>query len=193
MDVKRISTHQQSHNPEMKGIPLRSFAFANKVDTFDAGLAPGRVTLSGGYDSFATVAAPNGNLLGGLLSPDFDEQTCLSRYESTHYRKASLHALSSYLVSKLRNCEALHKRCNPNTPLFKKSVENRKSNHSIKLECNYVLLIHQTDDLVDLFCEPFPGSTWILPSDFLIKDLNKFNLRSQQSYGNMLGKNLDRL
>ncbi|XP_073010902.1 probable fucosyltransferase 8 [Typha latifolia] len=96
--------------------------------------------------------------------------------------------------------------------------KNLKSNHNIELEYNYViwslmeglgnimlslastflyalltnkvLLVHQTDDLVDLFCEPFPGSTWILPSDFPIKDLNKFNLRSQQSYGNMLGKNL---
>lgn len=51
---------------------------------------------------------------------------------------------------------------------------------------NRVLLLHITNDLDDLFCEPFPGSTWVLPSDFPIKDMEKLNLGSEQTYGNYL-------
>nr|CAD1827010.1 unnamed protein product [Ananas comosus var. bracteatus] len=53
---------------------------------------------------------------------------------------------------------------------------------------NKVLLIHETDDLVDLFCEPFPGASWVIPKDFPIKDLRNFHLGNWQSYGVMLEK-----
>ncbi|XP_020091138.1 galactoside 2-alpha-L-fucosyltransferase-like [Ananas comosus] len=169
-----------------------------------------------GEASFVTVAEPNDKLLGGLLSHDFDEQSCLSRYQSILYRNPSHHILSSYLISKLRKYEALHKKCGPGTPLFRKSLEQLKHNHSAELECNYalwtpngglgnrmlsiasvflyallnnkVLLIHETDDLVDIFCEPFPGTSWVIPKDFPIKDLQNFHRGNQQSYGEMLGK-----
>ncbi|KAJ3695888.1 hypothetical protein LUZ60_001265 [Juncus effusus] len=154
-------------------------------------------------------------LLGGLLSPNFDEKSCQSRYLSSFYRKSSPHKPSSYLLSKLRNYESLHKKCGPNTPLYRKSVTQLKSGHSMGLmECNYlvwspfnglgnqmitivsaflyavltnrVLLLDMRNELVDLFCEPFPTSSWVLPSDFPIKDLDRFNLHTEQTYGNYL-------
>ncbi|XP_013707271.1 fucosyltransferase 2 isoform X2 [Brassica napus] len=55
------------------------------------------------------------SLLGGLLVPGFNKDTCLSRYQSHLYRKASPYKPSSYLISKLRAYEELHKRCGPGT------------------------------------------------------------------------------
>ncbi|KAJ4786375.1 fucosyltransferase 2 [Rhynchospora pubera] len=177
------------------------------------------VTVGGSTEPTAAAATPKDRLLGGLLSPDFDEQSCLSRYQITLYRKTSTHILSSYLLSKLRKYEALHKKCGPNTPLFQKSVEQIKLNHSTdQLECNYVvlspfdgignrmlsitatflyalltdrvMLIHLPEDMDDLLCEPFPGTTWYLPSDFPIQGLEWFNTHSQNSYGYLVEKNL---
>ncbi|KAJ3677006.1 hypothetical protein LUZ60_002730 [Juncus effusus] len=167
----------------------------------------------------ATAFLPNNKFLGGLLSCDFDEQSCLSRYQTFLYRKQSDHILSSYLVTKLRKYEYLHRKCGPGTTLFKKSLEQLKSNHSTdQLECNYVIwspfgglgnrmltiastflyalltnrvmLIDHSVDLIDLFCEPFPDSSWILPPNFPIKDFEPFGFESNQSYGYMLMNNL---
>ncbi|KAJ4813430.1 fucosyltransferase 2 [Rhynchospora pubera] len=153
--------------------------------------------------------------IGGLLSPSFDEESCLSRYRSALLRKESPHLPSSYLIERLRKYEELHKKCGPNTPLYHKSIIQLNLGQSIELmDCNYlvwtpfnglgnrmltiasaflyavltnrILLIHQTVDMVDLFCEPFPDSTWILPSDFPIKNLTKLYQGSETSYGNML-------
>ncbi|XP_073010305.1 galactoside 2-alpha-L-fucosyltransferase-like [Typha latifolia] len=168
--------------------------------------------------SIPNSLASKDKLLGGLLSPNFDEQSCLSRYKSALYHKASPHLPSSYLVHKLRTYEALHKKCGPNTPLYKKSIEQLKSGHSMELmDCNYiiwtpynglgnrilslvsaflyalltdrVLLIHVTEDSTDLWCEPFPDTTWVLPSDFPIKDLTKLHGGTKESYGNLLRDN----
>ncbi|KAJ3705039.1 hypothetical protein LUZ61_008744 [Rhynchospora tenuis] len=167
----------------------------------------------------AAATVPNDQLLGGLLSPDFDEQSCLSRYQTLLYRKASPYFLSSYLISKLRKYEQLHKKCSPDTLLFQKSMQQLKTNHSTdQLECNYVIwsplggignrmltlvstflyalltnrvmLIHKATDMVDLFCEPFPGSTWYIPSDFPIKNFEGYNVHAQNSYGYMVANNL---
>lgn len=153
--------------------------------------------------------------IGGLLSPRFDEESCLSRYQSALLRKASPHLPSSYLISKLRKYEELHKKCGANTALYHKSIVQLNSGESMELmDCNYlvwspfnglgnrmltiasaflyavltnrVLLIHQTEDMVDLFCNPFPDSSWILPGNFPIKNLTKLKQGSEISYGNML-------
>jgi xyloglucan fucosyltransferase len=55
---------------------------------------------------------------------------------------------------------------------------------------NRVMLIDRPADMNDLFCEPFPGSTWYIPLDFPIKNLQGYNLNSQNSYGYMLAHNL---
>ncbi|KAL5722909.1 Galactoside 2-alpha-L-fucosyltransferase [Ranunculus cassubicifolius] len=157
-------------------------------------------------------------LLGGLLAPGFDEKSCLSRYQSFLYRKASHHRSSSYLQSRLRKYEDLHRKCGPYTTSYNKTVEKLKSgNHAETTECNYVvwisysglgnriltltsaflyalltnrvLLVDRGKDMDDLFCEPFPKTSWLLPLDFPLKELNKFDQKSPDCYGNMLKRN----
>ncbi|URE19073.1 Xyloglucan fucosyltransferase, partial [Musa troglodytarum] len=124
---------------------------------------------------------PKDRLLGGLLSPEFDEASCL-RYE------------------------ALHKKCGPNTKLYRKAVEQLVSGTSTAAaECNYVvwvpsdglgnriisiasaflyallndkvLLLHRTDDMGDLFCEPFPETSYgnLLKNKLLSSDMDTAN------------------
>ncbi|URE19069.1 Xyloglucan fucosyltransferase, partial [Musa troglodytarum] len=166
------------------------------------------VSFSLGSDSFhhftnsscsagsSTAEPPKDELLGGLMSVAFDGASCLSRHQSAWYRrKPSNHTPSPYLIRRLRRYEALHKKCGPNTKLYRKAVEQLVSGTSTAAaECNYVvwvpsdglgnriisiasaflyallndkvLLLHRTDDMGDLFCEPFPETSWVLPSDF---------------------------
>jgi xyloglucan fucosyltransferase len=154
-------------------------------------------------------------LLGGLLVPGFDEQSCLSRYEAVLYRKISPHLPSTYLLERLREHEALQKKCGPHTELYRKAVEQLKSGQAIKVvDCNYlvwiaysglgnriltiasaflyavltkrVLLLDGDKHTADLFCEPFPETSWFLPSDFPIKQFKNFSIASPESYGNVL-------
>ncbi|KAG6514745.1 galactoside 2-alpha-L-fucosyltransferase-like [Zingiber officinale] len=156
-------------------------------------------------------------LLGGLLSPDFDEASCVSRYKSSQFWHSN-HTPSSYLLRKLRNYEALHKKCGPNTELFNRSLPhlNASTGEGGNSECNYVvwlqagglgnrlmalvsaflyallndkvLLLSVPGDLHDTFCEPFPDTSWALPSDFPISNFetHDFYGQSARSYGNLL-------
>ncbi|XP_008797312.2 galactoside 2-alpha-L-fucosyltransferase-like [Phoenix dactylifera] len=153
--------------------------------------------------------------LGGLLAAGFDEGSCLSRYQSVLYRKESPHIPSPYLLERLRRLESLQKKCGPKTELYNNAIAWLKSGHSNKtMECNYVvwlsysglgnrmlslasaflyalltnrlLLIDRGADMADLFCEPFPETSWLLPLDFPINQFSSFNRKAPQSYGNML-------
>ncbi|KAK1570828.1 hypothetical protein Q3G72_007696 [Acer saccharum] len=151
---------------------------------------------------------------------DIEEESCLSRNQSVLYRKSSPHKPSSYLVSKLRSYEELHKQCGPRTNSYKRSLKQLKSgqiDHDSG-DCKYVvwvadcglgnrilsitsaflyalltdrvLLINQEQEMVDLFCEPFPTSSWILPEDFPFKNkMSGFNQKVGHSYGNLLKSN----
>jgi xyloglucan fucosyltransferase len=159
---------------------------------------------------------PKDKLLGGLLSAGFDEGSCLSRYQSVKYRKEPSQKPSSYLISRLRRYEALHKQCGPYTESYNKTLEQLKSGHYTgPSECNYVvwisfsglgnrilslassflyalltnrvLLVDPGVDVADLLCEPFPEVSWFLPPDFPLKNqFNNFNQESPQCYGKML-------
>jgi hypothetical protein len=61
-------------------------------------------------------------LLGRLLSLDFDPTTCLSRYEKSKRWKPSPFPVSSYLVEKLRQYEANHQRCGPDTANYREAM-----------------------------------------------------------------------
>ncbi|KAG0535017.1 hypothetical protein BDA96_04G329600 [Sorghum bicolor] len=154
-------------------------------------------------------------LIGGLLSPAFDEQSCRSRYASPHYRRPSPFRPSTYLVERLRRYEARHRRCGPNGPLFKEAVEHLRSGRNVaRSECQYVvctpfnglgnrmlslgstflyalltdrvLLVHAPQEFDGLFCEPFTGSSWTIPADFPITDFaGTFTMWSPTSYKNM--------
>ncbi|XP_008775270.2 galactoside 2-alpha-L-fucosyltransferase-like [Phoenix dactylifera] len=154
-------------------------------------------------------------LLGGLLVPGFDQGSCLSRYQSVLYRKESPHLPSPHLLERLRKQEALQKKCGPGTQLYKKAIEQLKSGNSTQtLECNYlvvlsysglgnkmltlasafiyailtnrVLLIDRGAHIADLFCEPFPNTTWLLPWDFPIDHFSSIYKDDPRSYGKML-------
>ncbi|XP_065860482.1 galactoside 2-alpha-L-fucosyltransferase-like [Euphorbia lathyris] len=162
----------------------------------------------------------NNKLLGGLLASGLDETSCSSRYQAFLYRKSSLHKLSSHLISRLRAYEDLHKRCGPDTESYKKALEQLNSGQTIdSVDCRYVvwisfsglgnrilslastflyalltnrvLLVDRGKDMSDLFCEPFPEKSWLLPLEFpFIDQFESFDQKSSLSYGNMLKNNV---
>nr|GMC52628.1 galactoside 2-alpha-L-fucosyltransferase-like [Ipomoea batatas] len=160
-------------------------------------------------------------LLGGLLDPRFNERSCLSRYESVQYLKELKRRPSPSLISKLRSYEALHRRCGPYTKSYNKTVElltsgerpfagtdckyviwipfNGLGNRILSLASaflyaivtNRVILVAPMDHVPDLFCEPFPGTSWFLPVDFPVTGyFNGFEKNSGFCYGNLVKNNL---
>ncbi|CAH2037804.1 unnamed protein product [Thlaspi arvense] len=50
-----------------------------------------------------------------------------------------------------------------------------------------VMLVDQRSDITDLFCEPFPNTSWLLPLDFPLTDqIDSFDREHSQCYGTML-------
>lgn len=160
-------------------------------------------------------------LLGGLLSAAFDESSCQSRYRSNLYRKPSPFPLSPYLVQKLRKYEARHKKCGPRTKRYRRAVKLLKAGRNADdSECKYVvwfpcnglgnrmltiastflyalltdrvLLVHVPAEQEGLFCEPFPGSSWVLPASFPQNNPHKLHIGAPESYANMLKNNIVR-
>ncbi|KAK1433713.1 hypothetical protein QVD17_10628 [Tagetes erecta] len=156
-------------------------------------------------------------LINGLISDQFDDGSCLSRYQVASYRKESPYKPSSYLISRLRRYEALHKRCGPNTESYNRYVADLRAGKKPEeaSDCNYlvwvsfsglgnriltlgsaflyalltdrVLLVDRGVDLDDLFCEPFPEASWLLPLDFpIIDQFKSLNQKSPECFGNIL-------
>ncbi|XP_077213347.1 galactoside 2-alpha-L-fucosyltransferase-like isoform X2 [Tasmannia lanceolata] len=198
---------------------IRGFAEDRIHEVIDGGSFEEK-SDKGSEDDFSQQAEVlKDKLLGGLLAAGFDESSCLSRYQSILYRKASTHIPSSDLLDRLRRHEDLHKQCGPNTELYNKTLEQLKSGHNIgTMDCKYVvwisysglgnrilslasaflyalltnrvLLIDRGTDMVDLFCEPFPEKSWLLPLDFPLHQFKSFDGKSHESYGNMLKNNI---
>ncbi|XP_062221908.1 galactoside 2-alpha-L-fucosyltransferase-like [Phragmites australis] len=163
-------------------------------------------------------------LLGGLLIEGFEEKNCRSRYQFARYHN-STRIPSPYLIERLRKQEALQKKCGPGTKSYKEASKQLRSGQGINLtDCNYlfliihaglgnrmleitsaflyalltnrVLLVDRYKEIADLFCEPFPGTSWLVPSDFPL-NYGEYTQSSPESYGNMLqnkvvGGNTDR-
>ncbi|XP_052160091.1 fucosyltransferase 2-like [Oryza glaberrima] len=49
-----------------------------------------------------------------------------------------------------------------------------------------VLLVDPSNEMGELFCEPFPGTTWLLPPGFPLTNFTSFSVDTAESYGNML-------
>ncbi|KAG7032231.1 Galactoside 2-alpha-L-fucosyltransferase [Cucurbita argyrosperma subsp. argyrosperma] len=225
MKVKEIFTYL------LIGLPLVVFVglvFRNPAADLSLGFAEARALervvtngsseSSGSENGFSRLSNRD-KLIGGLLIPGFDEASCLSRYQSSLYRRISTHRPSPYLISKLREYEALHRRCGPHTKPYDEAVEQLRSGSSVSLtECKYVvwmsysglgnkiltlasaflyavltdrvLLVDPGKDMADLFCEPFPEKTWLLPNDFPLMDqFSNFNQKSPNCHGYMLKTN----
>ncbi|KAL6905804.1 hypothetical protein ACP4OV_003405 [Aristida adscensionis] len=53
-----------------------------------------------------------------------------------------------------------------------------------------VLLVDPSNGMADLFCEPFPGTTWLLPpASFPLSGYTDFNVSTAESWGNMVKNN----
>ncbi|CAH2067234.1 unnamed protein product [Thlaspi arvense] len=136
---------------------------------------------------------------GDNLVLGFDKESCLSRYEASLYRKESPFKQSSYLDSRLKSYQDLHRRCGPFTGSYNSTLDILKSgdgsdggtsgcsyviwlnsdggelgNRMLSLASaflyalltNRVLLVEPAAEMADLFCEPFPNTSWFLPSEF---------------------------
>jgi xyloglucan fucosyltransferase len=159
-------------------------------------------------------------LLGGLLLPGFDEQSCASRYQSVYYRKNMTRSPTPYLIKRLREQEALQRRCGPGTEPYMRASERLKSgekNVDTVDGCSYlvllsyrglgnrilalasaflyamltnrVLLVDRGKTMGDLFCEPFPGTTWLLPLDFPLEGYKDLGEEAAESYANVTLRN----
>ncbi|XP_047175905.1 uncharacterized protein LOC124843247 [Vigna umbellata] len=144
-------------------------------------------------------------LFGGLLVSSFNESSCVSRFRSYLYRKASPFKPSEYLIYKLRNYENLHRNCGPYTKSYNETMKDGAnfSKSGVDSKCKYlvwtaieglgnrmislvstflyaiftdrVLLVRFDNDMMDLFCEPFPDSSWLLPKNSTYwNDLRQF-------------------
>ncbi|GLJ51918.1 hypothetical protein SUGI_1103060 [Cryptomeria japonica] len=160
--------------------------------------------------------------LDGLLADGFSTSSCKSRDQVYRYRKATKFKPSAYLLEKLRNYEALHRKCGPNTEVFKRTLDDLKSGKTLAdADCQYVvwvsysglgnrmvtiaatflyalltnrvLLIDRGVDMTDLFCEPFPNTSWFLPSSFPMAWLQPLNESSTQRYGHLLNNSIIQL
>ncbi|KAF8660838.1 hypothetical protein HU200_057428 [Digitaria exilis] len=135
------------------------------------------------------------------------------------YRRRPGKQPSSHLVSKLRQQEALQRRCGPGTMAYSHALEQLKSGKSsgntiAAQDCKYlvsisyrglgnrilatasaflyamltgrVLLVDPSNEMGELFCEPFPDTSWLLPPGFPLESYTNFSISTAESYGNML-------
>ncbi|KAM3209156.1 hypothetical protein ACQJBY_063699 [Aegilops geniculata] len=49
-----------------------------------------------------------------------------------------------------------------------------------------VLLVDPSNEMGELFCEPFPGTTWVLPPDFPLTSYTNFSIETAESRANMV-------
>ncbi|KAK3159189.1 hypothetical protein QOZ80_2AG0146830 [Eleusine coracana subsp. coracana] len=173
---------------------------------------------SGGHGSLPYERSAPDKLLGGLLPGGFDEKSCRSRYESSIYRRNPGRQPSPHLIAKLRKHEELQRRCGPNTDAYTRAIQQLRAGKSVvgSPECKYlvsisyrglgnrilaaasaflyalltdrVLLVDPSNDMDSLFCEPFPGTTWLLPrgDGFPLPGYADFSIDTPESYGNLL-------
>ncbi|CAD6343840.1 unnamed protein product [Miscanthus lutarioriparius] len=156
-------------------------------------------------------------LLGGLLVPGFDERSCLSRYRSAFYHKNLTRSPSAHLIERLRQHEALQRRCGPGTEAYRAAAARLRSwrrNGTKDGVCRYlimvpyrglgnrvlavasaflyavltdrVLLLNGNTSMGEIFCEPFPGTSWLLPQHFPISNLQNLTGDVRESYRNLV-------
>ncbi|KAK1605864.1 hypothetical protein QYE76_029537 [Lolium multiflorum] len=147
-------------------------------------------------------------------------------YHDKKKRNRPSHKPSPYLLAKLRRQEALQKRCGPGTAPYRAAIRQLKSGDGAVAadadDCRYLVsipyqglgnrmlatasaflyaVLTERAVLIDhdvgaLFCEPFPGTTWLLPPSgwfgggFPLAHLEDYDGDSKESLGNMLKANV---
>ncbi|XP_037441841.1 galactoside 2-alpha-L-fucosyltransferase-like isoform X2 [Triticum dicoccoides] len=121
---------------------------------------------AGSESSDAPPPASRDRLLGGLLSPDISEGSCLSRMGLVECRYLVWAPTSGHIGDRVLSIASA----------FLYALLTRR-----------VLLLQLADDMAGLFCEPFPGATWELPAGgFLPDHIKGLRRGSDRSYGNFI-------
>ncbi|KAK3131925.1 hypothetical protein QOZ80_6AG0513450 [Eleusine coracana subsp. coracana] len=198
-------------------VPPMVILFGARASSPPISISAANVLRGGDGSPLHWPARSYDKLHGGLLADGFDEGSCHSRYQSAMYRRNAGRKPSAYLVSKLRQHEALQRRCGPGTVAYSNALEQLRSGKSGDIgsqDCKYlvsisyrgvgnrilatasafmyalltgrVLLVDPSNELGELFCEPFPDTTWLLPPAFPLTSYTNFSLDTVESYGNML-------
>lgn len=150
--------------------------------------------------------------LGGLLLPpeSYGPGECIARSEESLIRRPSRYRPSSYLVAKLRDYEARHKRCAPKAVSFSQNGTNADlggcrfvvwiansglGNRMITIASSFVyalltdrvlLLDHAGTDINGLFCEPVPGASWLLPESYDYEWMSRVIWENTHRLGHLL-------
>lgn len=154
---------------------------------------------------------PDETLGGLLLAPEvFKDNSCISRLQEYSLRRTSAHKPSSALISKLREYERRHRKCahevNKFSPANNATMQdfggcqfivwiaadglgNRimtlASAFVYALLTDRVLLLDRSTGIDELFCEPFPDTTWVLPESFPSERMTKLNAKSSCRFGSL--------
>ncbi|RLN13425.1 hypothetical protein C2845_PM09G06560 [Panicum miliaceum] len=102
------------------------------------------VASIGSQSQRAAESSKRDVLLGGLLVLGFDEQACASRYQAAYYHKSMARRPSTYLIKRLREQEALQRRCGPSTEPYARASERLRSGQTDAGDvdgCSYLVLI----------------------------------------------------
>ncbi|CAM6129338.1 unnamed protein product [Calypogeia fissa] len=147
----------------------------------------------------------------GLLadfSPFEPPDKCASRGH-----RSTKHAPTPHLIQRLRDYEALHRKCAGYAENFNNHILQKEGSaeHSNGGECRFVvwiaysglgnrllslvsaflyalltnriLLVDRSTDMSELFCEPFPGTSWLVPKSFPHTWLGNLNETSEHRFG----------
>ncbi|CAI9112097.1 OLC1v1012477C3 [Oldenlandia corymbosa var. corymbosa] len=122
----------------------------------------------------------------------------LRSYEALHKRcgpyTESFNRSLEYFKSGRYNSSAGPADCKYIVWLTRAGLGNRMitlaSSFLYALLTNRILLVDPEAHFSDLFCEPFPETSWLVPSDFpIIDEFGSFNRKSRRTFGNLLKKN----
>ncbi|CAM0913754.1 unnamed protein product [Alopecurus aequalis] len=149
---------------------------------------------------------------GSLLPPGFDEQSCPSRYRKNMTRSPTPYLIERLRGQEAlqRRCgpgNEPYTRASERLKSGQKYVDTVDGcGHLVLLSyrglgnrilamasaflyaklTNRVLLVDRGASLPDLFCEPSPGATWLLPLDFPLQGYKDLGESAAESYGNVM-------
>ncbi|CAA7388329.1 unnamed protein product [Spirodela intermedia] len=153
--------------------------------------------LAGGFDDGGFCLSRNQSAMLRKPSP-YKPSTylvkMLRRYEDRHRRcgphTASYNKTTEFLKSRGAAARSAEMECKYViwTPLagLGNRILSLSSTFLYAVLTGRVLLIDRGKDFSSLMCEPFPGTTWLLPRDFPISNMRSFGLGDALSYGSLL-------
>lgn len=166
-------------------------------------------TLGGLTEEFVAQGEADNTLGGLLLSPElFEDSRCISRSREYQLRKPSTFKPSPYLISKLRDYERRHLKCAHEAKKFSPQTNATEQDFGgcrfivwmaisglgnrimtltsafvYALLTNRVLIVDRGLGTDELFCEPFPSTSWLLPESFPNEWMNNLGSNSTSKFG----------